>query len=371
MALEAIKYRDGKLDILDQLLLPAKSQYISIEGVEDGWKAINLMQVRGAPAIAIVGCLSLAVELLRDKFTDKKILRQEIEGKLNYLISARPTAVNMKAAAENLISLVNNLDADSSINIDTMKSRFISAIEKMLDDDINDNKSIGHYGALSILNQSNINAAPAGGDSTNNNDCKNKVKILTHCNTGSLATASYGTALGVIRALHEMKKLEHVFCTETRPYNQGARLTAYELVHENIPSTLICDSAVSALMSTRNISAVIVGADRVTANGDTANKIGTYQIAVAAKHHDVPFYVAAPLTTIDLSLPSGEHIIIEERPDREMTDIGGKRIAAPGISCWNPAFDVTPASLITGGIITNKGVFKTSELAEKVKQFMS
>ncbi|XP_075231127.1 methylthioribose-1-phosphate isomerase [Lycorma delicatula] len=364
MTLEAIKYHNGKLQILDQLLLPTKLQYLAIEGVEDGWKAINTMQVRGAPAIAIVGSLSLAVELLKDNFTSKKVLRQEIEGKLNYLISARPTAVNMKTAAQSLIALANKLDADPSADVDSMRSRFVAVIEQMLDDDINDNKSIGHYGAISIINQSLL----SDGDSPNNNGNSDKITVLTHCNTGSLATAGYGTALGVIRALNKRKKIERVYFTETRPYNQGARLTAYELAHENIPAILICDSAVSALMNTRRISAVIVGADRITANGDTANKIGTYQIAVAAKYHGVPFYVAAPLTTIDLSLPSGEHIVIEERPDKEMTYIAGSRIAAPGISCWNPAFDVTPANLITGGIITNKGVFATSELAEKIKQ---
>lgn len=162
---------------------------------------------------------------------------------------------------------------------------------------------------------------------------------------------------------------EHVYCTETRPYNQGARLTAFELVHDKLPATLVLDSMVAALLRSRNIAAVVVGADRVAANGDTANKIGTYQIAVVAHHHEVPFYVAAPLTSIDLTISCGDHIIIEERPDREMTHVGEHRIAAPGISCWNPAFDVTPASLITG-IITERGVFAPAELAEKVKQLL-
>lgn len=220
----------------------------------------------------------------------------------------------------------------------------------MLEKDIGDNKSIGNFGAQEIL-------SGVSGDSL--------VRILTHCNTGSLATAGYGTALGVIRRLHELKRLEHVYCTETRPYNQGARLTAYELVHDKIPATLIVDSMVAALMKHRNISAVVVGADRVASNGDTANKIGTYQIAVLAKYHGVPFYVAAPFTSIDMKVVSGDHIVIEERPDHEMTHVGEHRIAAKGISCWNPAFDVTPASLIAG-IITEKGVFRPQEL---VKQF--
>lgn len=311
----------------------------------------DLMHVRGAPAIAIVGCLSLAVEIQPEVFTDKKILRQEVEGKLNYLVSARPTAVNMKLAADELISLVNALDKDELVSAEQMKKKFVGAIETMLEKDIADNRAIGDAGANAVLSH-------CSGDSM--------VRILTHCNTGTLATAGYGTALGVIRSLHSLGRLEHVYCTETRPYNQGARLTAYELVHDKIPATLVCDSMVSALMRARSITAVVVGADRVATNGDTANKIGTYQIAVVAKHHGVLFYVAAPFTSIDFSIPSGEHIVIEERPEREMSHVADHRIAAPGINCWNPAFDVTPANLITG-IITEKGVFSPSELAKHLK----
>ncbi|XP_046415993.1 methylthioribose-1-phosphate isomerase isoform X1 [Neodiprion pinetum] len=342
----AIKWEDGKLEILDQILLPVISKYVAVKGVEDGWKVINKMQVRGAPAIAIVGCLSLAVEIQPEVFTDKKSLRQEIEGKLNYLVSARPTAVNMKIAAEDLITLSNQLSKDDSVSAADMKERFLKAIDAMLEKDIADNKAIGRHGAQAILNN-------GAGDSL--------VRVLTHCNTGSLATAGYGTALGVIRTLHADKKLEQVYCTETRPYNQGARLTAYELVHEKMPATLICDDMVAALMKSRTISAVIVGADRVAANGDTANKIGTYQIAVVANYHSVPFYVAAPFTSIDFTIPNGDRIIIEERPEREMTHINDQRVAAAGIQCWNPAFDVTPAALITG-IVTEKGVYSPEEL---------
>ncbi|XP_046609966.1 methylthioribose-1-phosphate isomerase isoform X2 [Neodiprion virginianus] len=346
MTLRAIKWEDGKLEILDQILLPVISKYVAVKGVEDGWKVINKMQVRGAPAIAIVGCLSLAVEIQPEVFTDKKSLRQEIEGKLNYLVSARPTAVNMKIAAEDLITLSNQLSKDDSVSPADMKERFLKAIDAMLEKDIADNKAIGRHGAQAILNN-------GAGDSL--------VRVLTHCNTGSLATAGYGTALGVIRTLHADKKLEQVYCTETRPYNQGARLTAYELVHEKMPATLICDDMVAALMKSRTISAVIVGADRVAANGDTANKIGTYQIAVVANYHSVPFYVAAPFTSIDFTIPNGDRIIIEERPEREMTHINDQRVAAAGIQCWNPAFDVTPAALITG-IVTEKGVYSPEEL---------
>ncbi|KAF7285394.1 methylthioribose-1-phosphate isomerase [Rhynchophorus ferrugineus] len=350
MSLRAIIYNQetNNLEILDQLLLPAATKYLKLRGVEDGWKAINKMQVRGAPAIAIVGCLSLAVEMQNEKFESKKQLRQDIEGKLNYLVSSRPTAVNMKTAAEELIDLANQLSKDENITLDGMKSKFLSTILQMLEKDIADNTAIGDNGAKEILSR-------VSGDS--------QVRVITHCNTGSLATAGYGTALGVIRSLQAMKRLEHVYCTETRPYNQGARLTAYELVHEKIPATLICDNMVAALMKSRNISAVVVGADRVAANGDTANKIGTYQIAVVAKYHGVPFYVAAPFTSIDSKISSGEHIVIEERPDREMTHVGEHRIAAKGIQCWNPAFDVTPASLIAG-IITERGVFRPDQLKD-------
>ncbi|XP_003700639.2 methylthioribose-1-phosphate isomerase isoform X1 [Megachile rotundata] len=348
MTLQAIKWENGRLEILDQILLPAISRYIPVKGVEDGWKVINNMQVRGAPAIAIVGCLSLATEIKNEEYMDKKSLRRDIEGKLNYLVSARPTAVNMKIAAEELIQLANKLSKDETVNVIEMKQRFLQAIEAMLDKDIADNKAIGDYGAQEILKN-------VSGD--------NFVRILTHCNTGSLATAGYGTALGVIRSLHKKNSLEHAYCSETRPYNQGARLTAYELVYEKIPATLICDDMVAALMKSRNISAVVVGADRVAANGDTANKIGTYQIAIVAKYHNVPFYVAAPRTSIDFSIPSGDHIIIEERPERELTHINNQRVAAPGIQCWNPAFDVTPASLIRG-IITEVGVYRPKDLIQ-------
>ncbi|XP_068976814.1 methylthioribose-1-phosphate isomerase isoform X1 [Bombus flavifrons] len=348
MTLQAIKWENGKLEILDQILLPAISRYIPVKGVEDGWKVINNMQVRGAPAIAIVGCLSLASEIRNEEYMDKKSLRRDVEGKLNYLVSARPTAVNMKIAADELIQLANKLSKDETVNVIEMKERFIAAIEAMLEKDIADNKAIGDYGAQEILKN-------VSGD--------NFVRILTHCNTGSLATAGYGTALGVIRSLHKRNSLEHAYCSETRPYNQGARLTAYELVYEDVPATLICDDMVAALMKSRNISAVVVGADRVAANGDTANKIGTYQIAIVAKYHNVPFYVAAPRTSIDFTIPNGDHIVIEERPEREMTHINDQRIAAPGIQCWNPAFDVTPASLIKG-IITEVGVYRPEDLIQ-------
>lgn len=349
MTLQAIKWSkvDGSLEILDQTLLPVTTRYVQVKGVEDGWKVINKMQVRGAPAIAIVGSLSLAVEILRHPDYERKTaLRQAIEDNLNYLLTARPTAVNMRTAADELTSLANDLSKNDTCTLSQMKDKFIDQIDEMLKLDVADNKAIGHLGAHDILRN-----LPEG----------SSIRVLTHCNTGSLATAGYGTALGVIRSLHEMGRLEHVYCTETRPYNQGARLTAYELVHEKIPATLICDDMVAAIMKTKQLAAVVVGADRIAVNGDTANKIGTYQIAILAKYHNIPFYVAAPLTSVDFQMPDGDRIVIEERSEREMTHINDTRIAAEGITCWNPAFDVTPASLITG-IITEIGIFKPSEL---------
>ncbi|XP_014652335.1 PREDICTED: methylthioribose-1-phosphate isomerase [Ceratotherium simum simum] len=265
-----------------------------------------------------------------------------------FLVTARPTAVNMARAARDLADAAAREAEREGATEEAVRERVIRCAEDMLEKDLRDNRSIGDLGARHLLER----AAPGGG----------KVTVLTHCNTGALATAGYGTALGVIRSLHSLGRLEHAFCTETRPYNQGARLTAFELVYEQIPGTLIADSMAAAAMAHRGVSAVVVGADRVVANGDTANKVGTYQLAIAAKHHGIPFYVAAPSSSCDLRLETGREIVIEERPGRELTDVGGVRIAAPGIGVWNPAFDVTPHDLITGGIITELGVFAPEEL---------
>jgi len=254
--LEAIKYNPGKsLEILDQLLLPEQSVYIPVKNCDDGFSVIKNMNVRGAPAIAIVGCLSLAMELHGKQFTTKDELLKFVSERLDYLVTARPTAVNMKKAADQLKILAEKLNS----SVGESKLHIIDSIEQLLRMDIADNIAIGDHGARAILANAKLSM----------------VAILTHCNTGSLATSGYGTALGVIRSLAKMGSLEHAYCTETRPYNQGARLTAYELVHEGFPSTLICDNMAAALMSKKRIDAVVVGADRVARNGDTANKIGT------------------------------------------------------------------------------------------------
>ncbi|KAF8793282.1 methylthioribose-1-phosphate isomerase-like [Argiope bruennichi] len=349
--LEAILYQRGKLEILDQLLLPAETSYDNITSVQEGWDAIKSMKVRGAPAISIVAALSLAIELVKKDFSSKYDLHDFIIKNLNYLLTSRPTAVNLSQVVKLITSLSEQYLKDDSLTENAIKERLLTEMEKLLASDIRINKSIGEYGGKHILE-----------------NCSKPINILTHCNTGSLATAGYGTALGVIRWLHQNNELHQAFCTETRPYNQGARLTAYELVHDKIPSTLICDSMVASLMKSGKVSAVIVGADRVVLNGDTANKIGTYQIAVCAKYHNIPFYVACPRSTLDFSLESGNMIPIEERPSQELLCINKTRIAAEGINCWNPAFDVTPASLITGGIITEIGVFSPSSLKDNIEK---
>ncbi|KAG9306601.1 hypothetical protein G9A89_004798 [Geosiphon pyriformis] len=318
--LESFRYiRDPpSLLILNQLLLPHTTKYESALSIYDGHSAIKEMKVRGAPAIGIVAALSLAVDLqLRlqnvennNSFENIASLVEFIHTSINYLKTARPTAVNLSRALEDLWSVTIE-NAKIAHTTRQVIEAVVTRAENMLLDDVKDNKNIGRYGAEFLL------------QNAQNFEMEGKIKVLTHCNTGSLATAGYGTALGIIRSLHHRQKLSHAYCTETRPYNQGSRLTAYELLHDNMPSTLICDSMASALLSKNQVAAIIVGADRVARNGDTANKIGTYQLAITAKYHGVMFIVAAPSTSIDLEINSGENIIIEERPQEEMISVSG------------------------------------------------
>ncbi|CAN9175375.1 unnamed protein product [Alternaria alternata] len=362
MVLQAIKYSRGQLEILDQLKLPHAEEYDGIYSSTDAWHAIKDMRTRGAPAIAIVAALALAVELTNTKLSSvAEEVKIFITEKLDYLVTSRPTAVNLADAAGKLRKITEEAAASEGASGEAVREAYVAAAEKMLVDDVSDNENIGKHGAEWIMK--NTEAGKKG-----------PVSMMTHCNTGSLATAGYGTALGVIRSLHANGSLKHAFCSETRPYNQGSRLTAFELVHDKIPATLITDSMAAALLRLRggseNIAGIVVGADRVAANGDTANKIGTYSLAILAKHHGVKFLVAAPRTTIDLKTKSGSDIVIEERPGKEVTLVKGPRhdgvtldlgvvetisIAANGIGVWNPAFDVTPAELIDG-IITEVGV---------------
>ncbi|KAJ1919195.1 S-methyl-5-thioribose-1-phosphate isomerase [Mycoemilia scoparia] len=372
-AFTAIRWENPYLEIVDQLLLPHKIAHIPIRNSEDGHKAIVTMQTRGAPAIAIVAALSLAAELLalpKEYFKTAADASDYIISKLKYLSTSRPTAVNLFDAVNKLTAVVTKaIETDDSVSPQDIVKAYINSSEAMLEADISDNKAIGKHGAKYLINRNTS-------ESTHQ-----KFKVLTHCNTGSLATAGYGTALGIIRSLNEDGALSHAFCTETRPYNQGSRLTAFELQQDNIPSTLVCDSAVSFLLKQNpDIRAIVVGADRVAANGDTANKIGTYQLALAAKAHNIDFIVAAPTTSIDLNITNGDQIIVEQRKSTEVTCVSGKlligpeddntktngeaeqqpqllavRVAPQGVSVWNPSFDVTPAELITA-VVTEKGV---------------
>ncbi|RMZ89110.1 hypothetical protein DV736_g3666, partial [Chaetothyriales sp. CBS 134916] len=378
MVLQAISYKpataseSASLQILDQLLLPHQTFYFAVETTEDAFSAIKKMQVRGAPAIAIVAALALTVQLNRELLNRTLPLSADrtkdlISQRLEYLKTSRPTAVNLGDAVGKLKIVAQKAALLPDSTPETVVSAYIAAAERMLVDDVSDNKAIGEHGAKWIAERTIPGQKRSSGE-------QQELKVLTHCNTGSLATAGYGTALGVIRSLHSSQLLSHAYCTETRPYNQGSRLTAFELVHDQIPATLVTDSMAASLLDREraNIAAIVVGADRVVANGDTANKIGTYSLAVLARHHGIKFLVAAPRTTIDLATPSGEHIVIEERPAEEVTRVKGPKLAsdgslilgshsetistaAPGISVWNPAFDVTPADLIDG-VITERGV---------------
>ncbi|KAJ1441554.1 translation initiation factor fusion with methylthioribose kinase [Ochromonadaceae sp. CCMP2298] len=336
----SLKYSRGSLAVLDQLKIPHESVFIDVPDVNEAWSVIRLMQVRGAPLIAIVAALGLAVEVEKRKgeFSSASDAADWLLERMTYLRTSRPTAVNLFTATDELSALVGTLRA-RNISALELVEEVIGECEAMLEDDVTANRAMGRFGAERILQLVD----------------REKIRVLTICNTGSLATAGFGTALGVVRSLHEMGRLEHVYACETRPYNQGARLTAYEIVQDELPGSLICDSMASALMAVKGVDCVVVGADRIAANGDTANKIGTYQLAIAAKYHGVPFFTAAPTTTLDLCMKSGGEIEIEERPSKELTTIFGRSIAPEGINAWNPAFDVTPCVLIRG-VITEIGV---------------
>ncbi|KID80714.1 Methylthioribose-1-phosphate isomerase [Metarhizium brunneum] len=357
--LQAVRYSRGKLEVLDQLRLPHEFHYDQVSTRQEAFDSIASMRTRGAPAIAIVASLGLAVELFNGPVAadSPQQVIAHIDEALDYLKQSRPTAVDLTNA-------INQLKARIRTSGETKASiiqGFIEEAENIFEKDLKTNLAIGDYGAEWLKTQ-------VGATSDNT------VSVLTHCNTGSLATSGHGTALGIIRTLQANGQLRHAFCTETRPYNQGSRLTAFELVYEGIPSTLITDSMAASLFRTKkaekNIVAVIVGADRVVRNGDTANKIGTYQLAVLAKHHGIKFLVAAPTTSIDLETETGNGIKIEERKREELTQVTGAVIKADGkvdestkvrvatadqrIEVWNPAFDVTPAELIDA-VVTEKG----------------
>ncbi len=330
--IEPIAWKGGRLRLLDQRKLPHTETMLELRGAADTARAIRAMVVRGAPAIGVTAAFGLALEARR--FRGGRVMA-DFERAAAVLQAARPTAVNLAWAIERQRRVLVAAAADAEPAPARAAALLRESAEAMLAEDIAANRAMGAAGAALL----------GRGD------------VLTHCNAGALATAGFGTALGVIRAAWENGRRFGVYATETRPFLQGARLTSWELVKLGIPVTLVTDGMVGALLASGRIGAVVVGTDRTAANGDVANKIGTYTIAVLARRHGVPFYVAAPTSSIDLDCASGADIPIEERGAREITHIGGRRIAARGVSVFHPAFDVTPAELVTA-FFTESGVVR-------------
>ncbi len=327
-AVAAIVWRDGELTLLDQRRLPHEAGYLPIPTIGDAAAAITDMIVRGAPAIGVTAAYG-AVLGAQAALCHGDGWRVWLEGQLSTLREARPTAVNLLWAVDAVRAIVRADDTDAS-NVVSRVTAFAQGVHAR---DLRDNRRMGEIGAAII--------EPAAG-------------ILTHCNTGSLATGGYGTALGVIRSAWRQQKFACVFAGETRPWLQGARLTAWELVQDNIPVQLVADGAMAYLMQQGEARWVVVGADRVAANGDVANKIGTYSLAVNARQHGLGFMVAAPTSTIDRDTANGRRIPIERRDGAEVLQLGGQRIAAAGADAWNPVFDVTPAALVDV-LVTERG----------------
>jgi len=339
MSIKPILFENGELLLLDQRVLPVEETWLRYTDYRKVAEAIRNMVVRGAPAIGVTAAFGAALGAREIAAPNFDAFFTEFEQVCALLAATRPTAVNLFWALERMKVCAQSHRA---LPLAELKERLLAEALEIAEDDELINRAMGGHGAALI---------PDGG------------RVLTHCNAGALATAGYGTALGVIRAAVEAGKKVAVLADETRPWLQGARLTAWELQRDNIPVTLICDNMAGYLMSQGEIDCVIVGADRIAANGDTANKIGTYTVAVLAKEHGLPFYVAAPTSTIDLSLTSGKLIPIEERDRREVTHSGERQLAPDGVAVRNPAFDVTPARLITA-IITEHGVARGDFLTQ-------
>jgi methylthioribose-1-phosphate isomerase len=333
--LPTIARENDTVVMIDQRKLPAQEVYVRCKTPAEVARAIKTMVIRGAPAIGVAAAMGVAIGMRQSHSTGTQKLAAEFYKTCELLAATRPTAVNLFWAIERMKrSFAAAVAAGESV--DQIKDRLDREAQAIHDEDVASCRAMGAYGAEVV---------PA------------EATILTHCNAGALATAGYGTALGVIRSAVERGKRVAVLADETRPFLQGARLTAWELVRDGIPTTVITDNMAGAIMRTGHIDLVVVGADRIAANGDTANKIGTYSVAVLAKEHDIPFYVAAPLSTIDLNTPDGASIPIEERNSREVSHLGGSQLTPDGALIRNPAFDVTPCKLITG-IITERGIFR-------------
>jgi methylthioribose-1-phosphate isomerase len=334
---------------IDQTKLPLEESYVLATTYEQVADAIVTMVVRGAPAIGVSAAYGIALGALRTSAVTPHLFAPEFERICARLAATRPTAVNLFWAIDRMKRLFATL-AGSGVPLVEIKDRILAEAHAMYEEDIAACKKMGAFGAALLPDEGG--GAPADGSSS-----VGSIGVLTHCNAGALATCGYGTALGVIRSAVEQGKRIHVFADETRPFLQGARLTAWELMADHIPTTVICDNMAASLMRAGRIQAVVVGADRIAANGDVANKIGTYNVAILAKEHGIPFYVAAPWSTVDMATATGDLIPIEERAAVEVTHHGGKQLTPNGVRICNPAFDVTPAKYVTA-IVTERGVLR-------------
>ena len=319
--------------MIDQRKLPGAEVYVRCKTAKEVARAITTMVIRGAPAIGVAAAMGIALGMARSKATGTRQFTVEFNQTCDLMAATRPTAVNLFWAIDRM-KRAFGAAALAGASVDDLKARLAREAHAIHDEDVASCQAMGQHGATVV---------PQG------------ARILTHCNAGALATAGYGTALGVIRAAAAQGKVAAVYADETRPFLQGARLTAWELVRDGIATTVITDSMAGPLMRRGGLDFIVVGADRIAANGDVANKIGTYTVAMMAKAHGVPFYVAAPLSTIDLATADGSRIPIEQRNAREITHMGSIQLTPAGASVWNPAFDVTPNELVTG-IITERGI---------------
>jgi methylthioribose-1-phosphate isomerase len=331
--LPTIDWKDDAVVMIDQRKLPVSELYVTCRSAQDVAKAIKTMVIRGAPAIGVAAAMGLALGMRKSRATGTKQFATEFQRLCDLMAGTRPTAVNLFWAIDRMKDAFAEA-AQQGRSVDEIRQRLEHEARRIHDEDVASCRALGAFGASLVPD-------PA--------------RILTHCNAGALATAGYGTALGVIRAASEQGKRVAVMADETRPFLQGARLTAWELVRDGIDTTVITDNMAGAMMRLGGIDLVVVGADRIAANGDVANKIGTYAVAVLAREHGIPFYVAAPRSTIDLATADGAGIPIEERNAREVTHVGSSRVTPEGAHIRNPAFDVTPARYVTA-IVTERGI---------------
>jgi methylthioribose-1-phosphate isomerase len=329
--IQTLEWTDHGVRFIDQTKLPTEETYVTCTTHEEVADVIRTMVVRGAPAIGVAAAMGIALGVKNSKAERVSDLKKEFDKICDIIGKTRPTAVNLFWAIHRM---TEKFEGVRSRPIPQIKQTLIEEAQRMHAEDIAANQAMGRHGATLM---------PSSGG------------VLTHCNAGALATAGYGTALGVIRAAVEQGKKIHVYADETRPFLQGSRLTAWELMKDGIPTTVISDNMAGAMMSQGKIGAIVVGADRIAANGDVANKIGTYTVAILAKEHGIPFYVAAPISTVDLDCPDGSQIPIEQRNPREVSHIAGKQMVPDGVGIENPAFDVTPAKYVAA-IITEKGI---------------